>query len=307
MSLPKISIIIPVLNREKTIGNCIDSLTAQEYPAPFEIIAVDNGSRDSTPEILKKFADAGKIKFIRELKILNAYGARNAGARIATGEVFAFTDSDCIARKDWLLQLVSGWKEKNTGIFIGDVLIQKPANVIESYYSNEMLSFRGKKIEGFIGMRTCNCAITRECFESLGGFRENVSSGGDSDFLERALRSGRFSFRLQLDAVVYHKNPSSLYDIFKRNLRLGTNIPHLKNNDYRKSDYVPLSSHFRKLGTTILALGARCLFYFPVRWGLKYRGKKINNADLFIAEAAIRFTEQSAQLIGRMLQFKIFR
>ncbi len=92
----KVSIIVPVYNAEKGIERCLDSLRRQTLK-DIEIIAVDDGSTDKTPEILARYAahDA-RIRVIRQE---NAYigAARNHGLREAKGEFVGFVDSD-----DWV-------------------------------------------------------------------------------------------------------------------------------------------------------------------------------------------------------------
>ncbi|MBS3731361.1 MAG: glycosyltransferase family 2 protein [Desulfobacterales bacterium] len=87
---PLISVVIPVLDRQDWIAEAVDSVLLQDY-APFELIVVDDGSTDQTPEILSTYGDA-----IRVFNQVNAgvSAARNRGAAAARGEWIAFLDSD---------------------------------------------------------------------------------------------------------------------------------------------------------------------------------------------------------------------
>lgn len=87
---PKISVIIPVYNGEHFIGKAIRSVLAQEYPA-HEIIVVDDGSKDGTPDLLEGFKD--KVIVIRK-ENKGAAQARNAGILLSTGDYVAFLDAD---------------------------------------------------------------------------------------------------------------------------------------------------------------------------------------------------------------------
>jgi glycosyltransferase involved in cell wall biosynthesis len=89
---PKVSVIIPTYNSSAWIRECINSVLCQSYPN-FEIIVVDDGSRDSTPEVLREFD--GKIHMLQQ-EHTGIGSARNAGIDQADGEFLAFLDSDDI-------------------------------------------------------------------------------------------------------------------------------------------------------------------------------------------------------------------
>jgi glycosyltransferase involved in cell wall biosynthesis len=90
--MPRVSVVIPTYNRAHLLGQTIESALAQTF-ADFEVIVVDDGSTDTTMEVLDRYS-----KRIRILQQENQKGggalARNAGIRNATGEFIAFLDSD---------------------------------------------------------------------------------------------------------------------------------------------------------------------------------------------------------------------
>ena len=93
---PKISIIVPAYNSEKFIDNCIQSLVEQTVE-DIEIIIVDDGSVDNTPNLLKRWQNKDKrIKIITQTNQKQG-SARNRGIEIAQGEYIGFIDSD-----DWV-------------------------------------------------------------------------------------------------------------------------------------------------------------------------------------------------------------
>jgi glycosyltransferase involved in cell wall biosynthesis len=92
--MPIVSIIIPVYNREDYISDCINSVVNQTM-TDFEIVVVDDGSTDSTPEILQKFSNRDKrIVIIRQDNSGKPSVARNSGIKHATGQYITFLDSD---------------------------------------------------------------------------------------------------------------------------------------------------------------------------------------------------------------------
>ena len=95
---PKVSIIVPAYNSGRYIGQCIDSLLAQSY-RKFEIIVVDDGSFDSTPRVLSRYAELGIVRVVRQ-ENQGVSAARNAGLSLAKGEYVAFVDSDDIVHPE---------------------------------------------------------------------------------------------------------------------------------------------------------------------------------------------------------------
>ena len=91
-----VSIIIPCYNSEKFIHKCLSSVLRTDYPY-FEVIIVDNASKDSTYKIVKEhFSNFSNLKVI---KLPQNYGfakACNIGSRIAKGEYIVFLNSDIL-------------------------------------------------------------------------------------------------------------------------------------------------------------------------------------------------------------------
>ena len=108
---PKVSVVVATYNGARTLKSCLNSLAHLNYP-DYEVILVDDGSTDDTKAIAQLYPN------VRYLWQTN-HGlsvARNTGIAAATGEIVAFTDSDCRADEDWLYYLV---RELLTGEFIG--------------------------------------------------------------------------------------------------------------------------------------------------------------------------------------------
>jgi len=96
MQSKKVSVIVPIYNVEKYIGKCVDSIRNQDYPN-IEIILVDDGSPDKSPQIIDEMAsNDDRIKVIHE-KNGGVSSARNRGIAAATGEYIMFVDGD-----DWV-------------------------------------------------------------------------------------------------------------------------------------------------------------------------------------------------------------
>jgi len=175
-----VSVIIPVRNRPKVIHRAIDSALAQSYPVT-EIVVVDDGSSDATPDSVEARRDPVPVRIIRIPTSQGAPSARNEGAAMATGELLAFLDSDDAWEADKIAQQVA-------------LLNTMPGS--PAVFTN-IRRIRG----GVIGERTtvpgwveacdlyrdnilggCSTAtIRRDAFERVGGFRLGLPSCQDWD------------------------------------------------------------------------------------------------------------------------------
>ncbi|MEA3500414.1 MAG: glycosyltransferase, partial [Candidatus Marinimicrobia bacterium] len=176
----KISVIIPVFNRENTISRAIDSVLNQTYK-PLEIIVVDDGSTDKTDDILKSYSD--KIKVIHQ-KNSGVSAARNNGIKNSVGKWIALLDSD----DEWLpnkLQLEVDYINKNHRINIlqtEEIWIRDGRRVNPKKYH--------KKISGDIFKKSLElCLVSpsavifkRSLFDEIGDFDEELPVCEDYDY-----------------------------------------------------------------------------------------------------------------------------
>lgn len=115
MTQPKISIIVPVYNSEKYLGACIDSILSQSF-RDFELILVDDGSRDSSPRICDDYAQKdGRVKVIHKAND-GVSAARNDGLDIAKGEYVTFIDSDDWVEREYL-ETLSNYRDYDIVFF----------------------------------------------------------------------------------------------------------------------------------------------------------------------------------------------
>ncbi|MCY1713332.1 glycosyltransferase family 2 protein [Caproiciproducens galactitolivorans] len=112
---PKISIIIPVYNVEKYVGKCLSSLISQTF-TDFEIIAVNDGSKDDSLSILLHFQEKYDNITVLNQKNCGMSPARNAGLEIARGEYICFVDSDDYVAPTYLEELYNACVETESDI-----------------------------------------------------------------------------------------------------------------------------------------------------------------------------------------------
>lgn len=202
------SVIIPCHNEGSHLKQCLYSLKKQDYPkSQFEIIIVDNGSTDLSPQIAQQYGD--HVLYLPDVKV----GAvRNAGADIASGKHLVFIDADCTLDAQWLNRanvLVS--KSPNV-VFGGGILLPENANWIERHWLLEGPEGNTLPSE-LIG---CSIIIKSKIFKSIQGFDINKSSGEDTDISNR-LREKGVTINLTRKLNVTHLgNAKTIKDYMKR-------------------------------------------------------------------------------------------
>jgi cellulose synthase/poly-beta-1,6-N-acetylglucosamine synthase-like glycosyltransferase len=215
--LPFVSVIVPVYNGQRTIGQCIKSLLSLNYPSgSIEIIVVDNNSKDDTYQILRKYPVVALI----EDRIQSSYASRNTGIRHAKGEILAFTDSDCIAEKDWLLRAVECFGDGRVGCVAGRIEGYAPSNYIEEYLvRTHSLSQGSTRFLPYA--QTANAVYRREVFDAVGMFEEHWISGGDADMTWRMQLHSGYTLVPCDGALIYHVHRSTLKGFFRQRITWG--------------------------------------------------------------------------------------
>ncbi|RKX99381.1 MAG: hypothetical protein DRP54_07345, partial [Spirochaetes bacterium] len=223
-----VSFIIPTYNSEKTIKKCLESVFKQDCRK--EIIVVDDGSTDSTEEVVKQF----KIKFIKQ-KHKGAAAARNSGLRIAKGNYIAFIDSDVILPKNWIkkaLKKLNG--EGIAGVGGPGVSVEKSliSHALDSLLYGIDASVSSKYVDS---LATMNVLYDKKAIDRL-AFNESFKSaaGEDPEFNFRVRKRG---YKLLYDRSlwVYHYHPTNLTNLLKKWFNYGKNypIPYLRHPEFR--------------------------------------------------------------------------
>jgi len=215
-----ISVIIPVCNGEKTISMCIESLLHQKYPKDrYEIIIIDNNSRDGTVEIVGKYP----VRYIEEKKTQSAYAARNTGIKSAKGGILAFMDADCTASPDWLRKGTEGFRDTNIGCVAGGIECHEPEGYVGKYLCKKKIISQEEKPAEFPlpYAKTANAFYTRAVFDKIGFFEEQWVSGGDADYSWRMQLETDYKIKFSPHAIVSHKHRETLRAMFKQCLKWG--------------------------------------------------------------------------------------
>lgn len=213
----KYSIIIPCFNEENNIGLCIDSIRAQDFSKNgYEIIAVDNGSKDKTLDVIMKRDVSYTVA-----KRRGAASAKNRGIEIAKGNIIVFLDADCIAQKDWLENLIRPFNDSYVGCVAGEIGSHEPYTNIEHFLNTRgHLSQSSNVKHSFLPYAaTANAAYRREVFDRVGLFDENLIIGEDADLSWRMQLKTRFELRYSPGAIVFHPQETTLKGLFSQKKR----------------------------------------------------------------------------------------
>ena len=132
---PHVSVIIPVYNAESVILTCLDSITA-DSSIDIEIICVNDGSTDSSGEILQRYAEKDNRITVLNQKNAGAGAARNNGLRIAKGEYLSFLDADDFFEPNMLSEMYIIASENDA-----DICVCRSNQFIESSNSFEQLDY----------------------------------------------------------------------------------------------------------------------------------------------------------------------
>ena len=209
-----VSIVIPAFNERENLLRCLASLKAQTYPADrVETLVVDDASTDGTAAAVRQ--EFPNVRLLVRAVNSGPDDARQEGVQAATGDLVAFTDSDCVAPPDWLENLVRSVHEHSGAVVGGRILHRGPflARVIGVSDFGEFQDHREKPVHT---IPTCNMGIRREILLRH-GFEGRLRMVGDT-FLSHSL--SQHGERLLFDpAITIFHFPGGAWDSFVRRAR----------------------------------------------------------------------------------------
>ncbi|MFC4219989.1 glycosyltransferase [Flagellimonas marina] len=203
------SIIVPVYNRPEEIRELLESLERQDFNAPYEVVIVEDGSSESSEEIVRRFQDKLQISYYYK-ENSGPGDSRNFGMQKAKGNYYIILDSDCILPKQYLTEVDKELKREFVHCFGGPDAADASFTDVQKAINYVMTSFfttggirGGAKSVGKFQPRSFNMGISKEAFEKAGGFGR-IHPGEDPDLTFRIWKAG-FETRLFPKAFVYHK------------------------------------------------------------------------------------------------------
>lgn len=207
----KISIMVPCYNEEKSIQKCIESCLNQTRE-PDEIIVIDDGSTDSTPEILDSFGDRIKVKRIEKNSGNKSY-AQELGLRFLKGDVFITTDADTVLDKKFVERVYSDFKKEKVVAIAGYVKSLKhnwltTCRDLDYIIGQDIHKVAQSLISALFVIPGCAGVFKTDVFKEHVGFDHDTLTE-DLDFTYKLHESG-FKIKYDRSVVAYTQDPQDL-------------------------------------------------------------------------------------------------
>jgi glycosyltransferase involved in cell wall biosynthesis len=312
----KVSVIVCAYNAEIDLPECLQSLQGQDYE-PIELIVVDDDSKDGTGEALRRFISQAKTALVTATNShnLGVAGSRNVGINLASGDIIAFTDADCVADRRWISELVKGFSLKDAAAVGGGISSQATKNIWELLdKGNNFVASQ----EGYVSyIQGCNMSFRAEVLKAH-MFNAEIKYGFEETLLcDELIKDGcKIYYRPQ--AVVHHKSRKRFISLWKLKYRRGLSSVWYRNKRRMFFMYVRhlilllailclLASCVRR-SWLWLAGGLFLVFAFSLlRDEIKLRTK--SNRDLLVTFPFLLFVELAhfwGSLVG-VMKFRILK
>lgn len=215
-----VSVVIPVLNGAKTLGDCLQAVVGQNLDRScYEVIVVDGGSTDSS----SKIAESHDVRLIAQSN-RGRGDSRNIGIRNAEGTWVAFTDADCIPSRGWLAHLLAtaeldedvfGAAGPTIG-FASTTPAARFADLIGSLDAERYLAH-----PEYPWAPTANVMYRKQALCSVGGFDARYVSYEACDLHTRLRRTVGGVFAFEPTALVYHRHRERWSDYWRQQFSYG--------------------------------------------------------------------------------------
>jgi len=226
-SCPKVSVLVCAYNAADTLDECLTSLEQLRYP-DYEVIVVNDGSRDATGDIARRHPSCRVI----DIDHAGLSAARNAALAAASGDIVAYTDADVRVDPEWLTYLVQPFA--TDGVVGAGGLSLPPLD--SPWMAHCVARAPGGPTHVLLDDRTaehvpgCNLAVRRDALRAIGGFNPiYLRAGDDVDVCWRLQNAGgRIEFVSA--AVVWHHHRASVRAYWRQQVGYGEGqswlVPH---------------------------------------------------------------------------------
>jgi len=275
---PSVSVIVPAYNEEKNIRKTLDSLLAVDYPRDlFEIIVVNDGSKDRTGDIVSEYARDYGITLINNEKNKGKAKSLNIGIEKAVGELVACIDADTIIKQDTIKKTINYFNDENVGAVTVRVNVNTPKNWLERIIAVEYNMGLGFYLKIFSFL---NCLYLtpgqfsiykKDVLIELGGFDEN-SIVEDTEIAYR-IQKAHYKIACCLSAEAFTNVPDNVRSLYyqRRRWYSGSIMTIIQHRDV----------FFNK------SLGNFGLFFMPVNYGGILLGVLLFLSTIYLTTSSI--------------------
>ncbi len=192
---PPVSVIMPVYNAEKYLREAIDSVLSQTF-TDFELIAVDDGSTDSSLEILREYEKKDERVRVLTQENTGVAGARNRALQAVNAEFVASLDADDVAYPEWLQTIYNYISNNNDCMVVGCRILSMDED--GAPISNEMQALEQDEIEEVLlrgrgGIVNSGCVMRIDAVRDVGGYNLELPVGEDVDLFLKLGERGRLA------------------------------------------------------------------------------------------------------------------
>lgn len=232
-----VAVVVVTWNRRELLRSCLQSLTRQQLKQPFEVVVVDNGSGDGTPEMVsREFGSqtAFRLKLIRNVENRGFCAGNNQGFAASSSDLVALLNNDAEAEPDWLLSLAGAFEgSPEVGMAASKILVYEDPRRIDKaghlIYPDGQNRGRGSgefdtgqydRVEEVLWPDGCAAMYRREMLDQIGGFDEDFFAYADDAELGLRARIAGWKCVYIPQAVVRHHRGATLGVRSSRRLEL---------------------------------------------------------------------------------------
>ncbi len=214
-----VSVVIPAHNASATLAVQLDALTKQTTDLEWEVIVVDNGSTDDTPEIARSYADRLAIRVV-SCPEPGVNAARNMGGSVARGSLLLYCDADDWVYPDWVSAMVCALRHHDAA---GGSIDSDSLNVDLKGGPSYRYPARLGRAAGFLPAALgASLGVRRTVWAALGGFDSQYTYGStDTEFCWRLQLAGH-TLGYAAEAVVAYRHRATLKSIAVKAYRTGS-------------------------------------------------------------------------------------
>lgn len=230
----RVTVIIPARNEERNIGECLQSLVNQHYPAELlQVIVIDDHSTDGTAAVVTGFKnDSIQLVALQDHvhEAINSYKKKaiEIGIRHATGNWIVTTDADCTAGPNWIGTLMAFQQQTGAVLIAAPVKLNAKENLLHIFQSLDFMTLQG--ITGASISRNmhsmgngANLCYWRQAFYDVNGFEgiDHLASGDDMLLMHKIAKQfpGKTQYLKSREAVVASRPANSWRAFWQQRIR----------------------------------------------------------------------------------------